>query len=646
MARPAVVAQTEIYSTLAYDAGQYLDVPIPFHQADDIIVLVIDYYPSPNTASAVPEMAGWTRELATFGNSSSIAWFWRRAIDGSTATPRIYRPDPGGAADSRTHLSGSIFVVRGAITYGNPFEDISVIGVIGTGSSASQPFPAVTSTTAGSLAIGFITATHYGVNPVAPSIGGYVTLGIKYSYFGAGAAVVVSTRPVEVETIPEGGSGYSISDPAGDTLNGGRLIAMVVIPSAEVGVGVIPVTSVPIRGMGPRSKQQPVLGCASEYEVIITGNDYETRIDSVRWSSLKWERVLDDISTAEVEIPDQYGGVACCAKYGGLVPWRYGITIERDGVTVWRGPVTQVARRGGAITVSAADAFVRFKRRLATRTESLRYINNDAGQMFADICNTRARVPSDAWEFAVPQPDTGVSLTRTVVAREFSMAWDILEDLLDSSIDMTVIAGCPCVFQPGVGWVFVGALGEQYWLNTEQAFGVTSGGDTVYGLFTQESFEEIPTWSINGMLQANNGWVAGADSGTGGFRKFWSASIDDDLLYDSVLDYVETAQLYRADEGEEVVDESAFQRRADSLVALRAKAPAVIDSVSLSATAPLNVDNLRPGSIWAMDVYDACWGQLLQASRLKRISATVEADAANEKISATLQPLGFSEGDI
>lgn len=651
MATPAIIAQGNFVASTANDFGDFIDVTLPAHQADDILVLVCEYYPSPASPIQPSAPSGWTATSGlTYDNKDRVVtgesvhvWWWRRAVNSATPPPRIVRQNATGAANSDTHLSGCAFVVRGCITAGDPFEGRNHQGdYSGTGGAVDAP--PVTSTTTEGLAILIVCATHSGVTPSGSSAQGYVTVSSKYSFIGAGAACVLMSRSVGVATIPAGASGYAINDP-GASFNGGTIFGFVAIPTADIGVGEVPVTVVPIRGMARGTPNPPALGCADEYEAIITSNDYETRVDAVRWSSIEWDRVLDDVSEATVVVPDEWGGVACCAKYGGLVPWRYGLTIERNGQPVWKGPVTKVLRQAGKITVKANDALVRYRRRLATRDESLRFVENDAGQMFADILNVHGRVIYDAWQFDVPQVNTGVAVTRNVVAREFNYAWDVVEDLLDSAIDATVIAGVPVVFQPGVGWVFVGALGEQYYLNTDQALAVSTGGDTLYGLFTQEAFTEIPEWTIDGMTQANTGWLAGADSGQAGFRKYWTAQVDSELAFDSVLDIVETDQLYRAGEGEEEPDDSVFQRRVDSIVALRAIAPAVIDSVSLSASAPINVENLRPGTIWTMDVYDACWGQLLGAGRVKRISGSIQA-GEDEKIAATLQPLGYSEGDL
>ncbi|MCD6056573.1 MAG: hypothetical protein K0R44_45 [Thermomicrobiales bacterium] len=647
MARPRITAVSEMVFSDA-SSSSALDVPLPFHQKDDVIVLAAQIFPSPLGPVYPAAPAGWQATTASlysgrdyFMNSAAVViWWWRRATDSATPTPRIVPGTPAGFADLEHNMGAFAFVVRDCVTFGDPFESRTRSGGTQTDNTPTSP---TASTNPDSLMIVLATATSSGLTTIGSPGQGFSFVARKVSFYNAGSTGIIFTRPVEAETVGASFLGFDYNDSNPSTFY--NVFTFVAIPTASVGVGIIPATAVPIRGMARGSKNRPVLGCASEYEAIITGNDYETRIDAVRWSNITWERVLDEISTASVVVPDEWGGVACCAKYGGLKPWRYGMTIERDGMPVWKGPVTSVARSDGRITISCSDTFSRFRKRLATRTESLRFVSNDVGQMFAYILNVSARVPTDAFVFNVPQPAVGVAITRNVVAREFNYAWDVVEDLLDSSIDAYVLAGVPVVFQPNVGWLFIGPLNEQYYLNTEQAAAVTSGGDTVYGMFTQEAFTEIPQWTINGMAQANTGWAPGADSGQGGFRKFWTAQIDDDLPYDSVLDIVETAELYRAGEGEVEPDDSAFQRRVDSLVALRAIAPAVIDSVSLSAEAPVNVENLRPGSIWTMDVFDACWGQLLAAGRVKRVRGSVQA-GEDEKIAVTLQPLGYTEGAL
>ena len=91
--------------------------------------------------------------------------------------------------------------------------------------------------------------------------------------------------------------------------------------------------------------------------------------------------------------------------------------IERNGIEVWCGPVTQVTRNaagGGTantIEVRAEDHLARFKRRLATDTTSAVYVNVDACSLLAEVVAS-AMHPYDLWTFPVPDVNVGVPITR------------------------------------------------------------------------------------------------------------------------------------------------------------------------------------------------------------------------------------------
>ena len=89
-----------------------------------------------------------------------------------------------------------------------------------------------------------------------------------------------------------------------------------------------------------------------------------------------------------------------------------------------------------------------------------------------------------------------------------------------------------------------------------------------------------------------------------------------------------------------------MRSRAQTINALRAIPPIVVEGGVLSENAPIDVDNLRPGSLWKMDVYDAGYGHLLTVGRLRRVNVSVSMSDSGlvEKVSATLYPPGW-EGE-
>ncbi len=395
----------------------------------------------------------------------------------------------------------------------------------------------------------------------------------------------------------------------------------------------------------PQKYPQPPrlnLGCADSYSAFITESDYATVIDEVKWTTLNWSRVLDDISTAGGRFPDELGGVKCVAKHGGLLPWKYGLMIERNDQRVWSGPIVTVARSNDAITVTAADALARFRKRFAIRDAAADYVQTDAGVIFRDIITTHARVASDQWTLRVPEFNTDVPIDRVLKPREFKYAWDFLSELMGSAVDAFVANGVLFVWEHSTGWVYQADIKRTLTGSYNQNY------DLVYGVFTEEAFATKPDWSIDGMSQGNFVVVPAADSGEYGFRTIAITEGIESQLDFGVLDMVATEPLEVPSDQPPTETAAALQARADTLAALRAYAPAAIEGGVLSATAPVNVDNLLPGSIWVCDVFDAGYGQLLVGGRLRRVTVDVTLAAGGgviEKISPTLEPPGTEGGD-
>lgn len=391
------------------------------------------------------------------------------------------------------------------------------------------------------------------------------------------------------------------------------------------------------------------LGCAEEYVVIITARDLTTYAAEVNWSSISWSRSLDEISEASVTVPDVFGGLRCNIQLGSaIVPWRYGIRIERNGELVWAGPITSIERpvRNGSgtdyVTISASDKLVWTTRR--TATQDMPFTSTDAGDVFRTVLQDAVSL-DNLFDLRCPVFKTGYTMTRNIVALDFEYLYDILDDLARSAVDFTVIGTELAVQNQSstgypMGW-YVMRDGEQQLLApTPDPY-----GRYIYGLFTDEAWTSRPGWVIDGQSQANNIIVPGADSGEAGFRRFWAAS-DVDIL-DGLLTYVDVNTLYRPQEGTPITSVGVFQERADSLLELRRDAPVIISGGALGQNAPVNVAGLIPGSLWAIDLGDPGLYQLVSVQRLKRVDVTVSAGdgGMSEEVSPTFIPIGSDESD-
>lgn len=619
--------------------GADLEVTTPARfRGDVVLVQVVTSFPNDATGLAlgVPEVAAAGLTSISFvGDTKSRFRILAREIDASdTGAPYTLVRTGGLDTGSDTVFAAKAFVIGGVQS---GLAGIAA-ATAGPHTAAGGPIPALPSPGTNGLDLMFMGSVTpvLGLGPPA----GYTTYTSETMGTGLGVGYVLYTAPAS-GALPAGPS----SMPAAG-LNG---------KYAYIGLAVTSSVTIDMPAVAPAALLR--LGCAETYQVFVTRNDPVTQqpvvVDAVGWSSIQWSRVLDEVSSASVDIPDRYGGVNCCAKLGGLIPWTYGLRIERNARLVWQGPVTSVSRpSAGAhslplLRVEASDLLARFAKRLATHSITLQYTNLDAGTVFASLLgNAQYADPlTNGFSFPYPIVTIGTGITREVVARNFEIAWDILKDLLDSAIDAYVMNNVLYVFEPTVGWAYNDGTTDLVFKGPADA----PSGELLYGLFTESSFKERPGWSISGIGQANQAWEPGADVGEEGARRYWTSTDPSSIGQVGVLDVVDANPLYRSSNEGVVISDATFQRRADSIIRQRSHTPAVVSGGALADDAPVDVDNLRPGSIWRMDYADACFGQLLQNVRLKRVVVDVSRESGGELIetvSPTLFPVGYTEANL
>jgi hypothetical protein len=632
-----VVARIRSEGPLVVNSGaEPLTVPLPSHREGDMIILAISsHFGDASLSEGTNDVQTTDPDYSYIGRIGGVAdrFQLRYRIAGSTGgetDPVITRVQEG-TPTAKDSFAARAFVVRDVNPALTP-----VIAGSGGSATGTASIPAASVVAADSLVLQIFMANE-AISPT--SFGPYLRGSPATSSVGIGVSIMQAT----LESDPSG-PGAAPTEPVATT-NWSGWLALALAPAAAINaVGF--------------ERERLRLGCADSYQVFVTVTDPLTLepniVDAVGWSKIRWGRVLDDVSQASVQLPDQYGGVYCCAKYGGIRPWAYGLRIERNDQLVWTGPITSVTRPSGDygtmpyLQVTAHDMLARFQKRLATRSDTLNFTNTDAGVVLATIINETARISGtgDGFKFRAPSVWVGAGITREIVAKEFEIAWDVLDSILSSAVDSYVLNGLLTTFEPTTGWWQVTEEDGEYIIPGPYHL---DSGELIYGLFTEASYKQRPGWSVSGQAQGNVAWVPGADSGDEGFRRYWVAQHQQSIGEVGVLDIVDPNPLYRATDDAPVISDEAFQRRADSLVALRGFPPAIIEGGALSDDAPISVDHLRPGSIWRMDIADACFGQLLQLVRLKRVEVEVEINETGgleESISPSLYPLGYVEADL
>lgn len=96
------------------------------------------------------------------------------------------------------------------------------------------------------------------------------------------------------------------------------------------------------------------LGCAKEYNLLITDRCGGSTVAELQFERLTWQRVRDDVSTAQVTVPQ---GADCCGQLENVRTWRNELHVIRDGEEVWCGPIVVQPNCRSGVTIVAWDMF-------------------------------------------------------------------------------------------------------------------------------------------------------------------------------------------------------------------------------------------------------------------------------------------------
>lgn len=349
------------------------------------------------------------------------------------------------------------------------------------------------------------------------------------------------------------------------------------------------------------------LGCGDYQARVVTRGALAVVWEEITFTSLQYERVLDDTSSASLVLDGVINGCAEKTMLAKIFAWRHELAIYRAGQLVWIGPVTGKAGNGARATLRARDRSTWWYRRFIHVTRSF---VADLTTIFLAYTSD-AMAPDPVAGFTVTASPTGITGDRTVQASDFKIAGGEIAELSKIGIDWTVL-GPACV----------------------------AGGRSIPAgrlpVIADEHLRSTPDVDSEGLAQVNRQVIIGQqpqDDVTGQFvvgdRVNGIASDATRQALDGLLEGVT--------QDDKAADTQSCVAGAQSDIDLYGDEPTVISNLDLGPNAPMTMDQLIPGAIVDVELVD----QSITVSDLYRIAkVTVTVDTNGERVKLDVQPVG------
>lgn len=344
------------------------------------------------------------------------------------------------------------------------------------------------------------------------------------------------------------------------------------------------------------------LGCGSyEAFVIPRGGAGGQLVGTVEWSTLTWERVLDDTSQATTAL--DLANPACCDLMAIARPWQHELAVYRDGAPIWTGPLYVTTEPVEKNQLTARDLTVWWDRRRIHVDHVFREV--DIATIFQAIADD-AMAPDPSPGLFVSATPCGILSTQTYLAAQHLLAGPTIRDLSNIGIDWTAV-------------------------NREVLVGGTTVPADPIGTLVDEHFQTPPQPTIDGSTQRNSIIVRGSGGGAAGDTVFGGpAEAAAAILRDGLL--------------EDVVTVSTIQDNATAAAAAATRVElqndvVLVDGCVLAANAPVTVDQLIAGAVVTLKLSDTCI-PVDGDYRIQKVSGTISSTDGIEQITLSLQPVG------
>ena len=157
------------------------------------------------------------------------------------------------------------------------------------------------------------------------------------------------------------------------------------------------------------------------------------------WAEVTWTRSLSEVSSATAKLTTSRAAAETLRDT--IEPWTHILSIHRDGVLAWSGPVLIPTTQGAAITLECRDPSILLSRRVVLYEMS--WTNHDVSDIAAGVI--RAAVGGDdpyGLAASMTVAPMGASrYTSYYIAPRTKLVSEVLSDLVDHGLEWTCSAG-------------------------------------------------------------------------------------------------------------------------------------------------------------------------------------------------------------
>lgn len=212
-------------------------------------------------------------------------------------------------------------------------------------------------------------------------------------------------------------------------------------------------------------------------------------------SMVRWQRVRDDISVAEVHVPTHY----CCELLGDTRTLKHEIHIVRNDLPVWEGPIVRIDYDFEECTIFAEDVMWQAKRTVLNEGYNQAFPfgpQNTINRMDWLLRNKCFGLYGDPWNVVPhlhPIHHTGDPLTSRIANAYQYTIWEDFDNYAEQyGTDYTVVGRDIYYWDTHLAWKIIPPLDERYlsqfpriveYGNQAATRGVTTNGHGYAGIW-------------------------------------------------------------------------------------------------------------------------------------------------------------------